>query len=87
MKKCFVHVIHMVSITGLIHIVLQCRRFSVSAIVSVDLGTLGSMQNELSGEVKKVHVVKYYFDDRSSMNGMSVVEAFCTIIIHLEEIT
>lgn len=55
MKKCFVRVIHMVSITELIHIVFLCRTFSVSAILYVDLRTLAgySMQNELSGEIKR----------------------------------
>lgn len=58
MKKCFVRVIHMVSITELIHIV--CRSgpflflfFFVSVIVYVDLRTFSSMHNEPSGKEKR----------------------------------
>lgn len=75
MKKCFVRVIHMVSITELIHIICLRRTFFfVSVIVSVDLRTFGGMRNEPSGEAKMVHIVEYYFDDMDNMYSMSVAE-------------
>lgn len=42
-KKCFVPVIHMVSITELIYIIWLRGTFFLLVIVSVDLRTLGSM--------------------------------------------
>lgn len=51
-KKCFVHVIHMVSITELIHSICLRRTFFVSVMVSVKLRTFGSTQTEPSGKEK-----------------------------------
>lgn len=50
MKKCFVRVIHMVSITELNPDL--SRTYLVSVIVYVDLRTFIRTQNELSGEEK-----------------------------------
>lgn len=74
-KKCFVFVVHMVSITELIHIICLRRTFFCCCccfvIVSVDLGTFGGMQNE--GK-KMACIVESGFDDMDDVCGMSVVE-------------
>lgn len=48
-KKCFVHVIHMVSIRELIHIICLRGTFFVSVLMSVDLGVFYRMETEPSG--------------------------------------
>lgn len=48
-KKCFVHVIHMVSIRELIHIICLRGTFFVSVLMSVYLEIFYRMETEPSG--------------------------------------